>query len=245
MIAMNARVKLDRVSDSRVAADFVSQTFAIVSVVREDTLWDRFLPPHARAPDAGLDIAFRRYSDRDSLGNRCSEIRAIRAGHSGSGWGVVQTNSCSCASRRDDSAPGSRESACDRRSLSLQPASNCAQHLYRSARHTASDSGVRPFALGLTHRARLRLVELPMASRSILSGIKTSAVINVGFATLGALIGAGGYGQPILTGIRLDDWGLIMEGAVPAALLALVMQGGFDLADRFFVSPGLRLASEV
>jgi osmoprotectant transport system permease protein len=57
-------------------------------------------------------------------------------------------------------------------------------------------------------------------------------VINVGTATLGALIGAGGYGEPILTGIRLDDMGLILEGAVPAAILALLVQGGFELAER-------------
>ena len=66
-------------------------------------------------------------------------------------------------------------------------------------------------------------------------------MINIGTATLGALIGAGGYGQPILTGIRLDDTALILEGAVPAALLALAVQGGFELSERFFVSKGLRL----
>lgn len=98
-------------------------------------------------------------------------------------------------------------------------------------------------ALGLTQGAQLRLVELPMASRSILAGIKTSAVINVGTATLGALIGAGGYGQPILTGIRLDDLGLILEGAIPAALLALLVQGLFDLAERHLVPKGLRLST--
>ena len=96
-------------------------------------------------------------------------------------------------------------------------------------------------ALGLPARARLRLVELPMASRAILAGIKTSAVINVGTATLGALIGAGGYGQPILTGIRLDDTGLILQGAIPAAALALIVQGGFELAERVAVPRGLRL----
>lgn len=95
-------------------------------------------------------------------------------------------------------------------------------------------------ALGLPPSARLRLVELPLATRSILAGIKTSAVINVGTATLGALIGAGGYGQPILTGIRLDDLGLILEGAVPAALLALLVQGSFDLAERYLLPAGLR-----
>lgn len=96
-------------------------------------------------------------------------------------------------------------------------------------------------ALGLPAGARLRLVELPLASRTILAGIKTSAVINVGTATLGALIGAGGYGQPILTGIRLDDTSLILQGAVPAALLALLVQYTFDLLDRFFIPRGLRL----
>jgi osmoprotectant transport system permease protein len=73
-----------------------------------------------------------------------------------------------------------------------------------------------------------------------LAGIKTSAVINVGTATLGALIGAGGYGQPILTGIRLDDTGLILQGAVPAALLSLLVQFIFDLLDRVFIPKGLR-----
>ncbi|TCK18249.1 osmoprotectant transport system permease protein [Thiogranum longum] len=87
-------------------------------------------------------------------------------------------------------------------------------------------------ALGLPSRARLRIVELPLATGAILAGIKTSAVINVGTATLAALIGAGGYGQPILTGIRLDDTGLILQGAVPAAVLALLVQGIFELVER-------------
>ncbi len=99
-------------------------------------------------------------------------------------------------------------------------------------------------ALGLPSAARLRLIELPLASRSILAGIKTSAVINVGTATLGALVGAGGYGQPILTGIRLDDTGLILQGAIPAAALALFAQWSFDFAERRFVPRGLRLQNE-
>lgn len=87
-------------------------------------------------------------------------------------------------------------------------------------------------ALGLAKNTILRKIELPLALPSILAGIKTSAVINVGTATLGALIGAGGYGQPILTGIRLDDTGLILEGAVPAAILALLAQWMFDLIEQ-------------
>lgn len=96
-------------------------------------------------------------------------------------------------------------------------------------------------AIGLPPGTRLLRVELPLALRTILAGIKTAAVINVGTATLGALIGAGGYGQPILTGIRLDDLGLILEGAVPAALLALAVQGMFELAERLLTPRGLRL----
>ncbi len=94
--------------------------------------------------------------------------------------------------------------------------------------------------LGLGSRARLRLVELPLALPSILSGIKTAAVINVGTATIGAFIGAGGYGSPILTGIRLSSIPLILQGAVPAALLALLVQYGFSIVERRFVSPGLQ-----
>jgi osmoprotectant transport system permease protein len=96
-------------------------------------------------------------------------------------------------------------------------------------------------ALGLSAWARLRLVELPMASRAILAGIKTAAVINVGFATLGGLVGAGGYGDAIVAGLQRDDYALIMEGAIPAMLLALLMQGLFELAERWLVPRGLRL----
>ena len=95
--------------------------------------------------------------------------------------------------------------------------------------------------LGLSSSARLLKVELPLASPSIMAGIQTSAVINVGTATLGALIGAGGLGQPILTGIRLDDLDLILEGAVPAALLALLVQALFAGLGRLVIPKGLRL----
>jgi osmoprotectant transport system permease protein len=96
-------------------------------------------------------------------------------------------------------------------------------------------------ALGLPPGAILRRIDLPLASPLILAGIKSAAVINVGTATLGALIGAGGFGQPIFTGIRLDDVGLILQGAVPASLLALLVQGLFDIIERRIVPRGLRL----
>jgi len=108
------------------------------------------------------------------------------------------------------------------------------QDIPRSLRESA-------VALGLSPIARLWQVYLPMASRSILSGIKTSAVINIGTATLAALIGAGGLGEPIISGLSLNDHVTILEGAVPAAVLALLVQGCFDLLDRVLIPKGLRL----
>jgi osmoprotectant transport system permease protein len=95
--------------------------------------------------------------------------------------------------------------------------------------------------LGLGPMARLCQIYLPMASRSILAGIKTSAVINVGTATLAALIGAGGLGEPILSGLNLNDHATILQGAIPAALLALLVQWLFDLLDHILIPKGLRL----
>jgi len=95
-------------------------------------------------------------------------------------------------------------------------------------------------ALGLPPRARLRLVELPLALPYIVAGIKTSAVIAVGTATVGALVGAGGFGQPILTGIRLNDFGLILQGAVPAALMAVGLEALLGAVEKRVVPRGLR-----
>ncbi len=108
------------------------------------------------------------------------------------------------------------------------------QDIPRSLRESA-------VALGLSPIARLWEVYLPMASRSILSGIKTSAVINIGTATLAALIGAGGLGEPIISGLSLNDHVTILEGAIPAAVLALLVQWFFDLLDRVVIPKGLRL----
>jgi osmoprotectant transport system permease protein len=95
-------------------------------------------------------------------------------------------------------------------------------------------------ALGLPATARLRLIELPLAARAILAGIKTSAVINVGTATIAAFIGAGGYGERIVTGLALNDHALLLAGAIPAAALALLVQWMFDFADKWIVADGLR-----
>jgi osmoprotectant transport system permease protein len=95
--------------------------------------------------------------------------------------------------------------------------------------------------LNLRPRTRLLKILLPLASPSILAGIKTSAIINIGSATLAALIGAGGLGEPIISGLNLNDNAIILEGAIPAALLAITAQGFFTIVDRIIIPRGLRL----
>ena len=100
-------------------------------------------------------------------------------------------------------------------------------------------AGVRPglvqagTALGFTPRQCLRYVELPLAAPVLLAGIQTAAVINVGTATMAAFVGAGGFGERITAGLALNDSAMLMAGALPAAALALLVQGGFALLERW------------
>src|SRR5450631_2526358 len=114
--------------------------------------------------------------------------------------------------------------------------------------HTAMTQisrGVRQAALslGMTTGTILQKIELPLAAPTILAGIKTSAVINVGTATIAAFIGAGGYGERIVTGLALNDHAMLLAGAVPAAVLALLIEGGFRLGERWMIPAGLRRGS--
>ena len=97
--------------------------------------------------------------------------------------------------------------------------------------------------LGLGRFYRLLTIELPLSMRSILSGIKTSAVINVGTATIAAFIGAGGFGERIAQGLALNDNLMLLAGAIPAAALALMVHGIFELSEVWLVPRGLRLRS--
>jgi osmoprotectant transport system permease protein len=96
-------------------------------------------------------------------------------------------------------------------------------------------------AIGLTPAVRLWRIELPLASPVILAGVRTSAVVNVGTATIAAFIGAGGLGSLILQGIALRNTQTILAGAVPTAILALVIDGAFALLSARTIPKGLRL----
>ena len=241
MIAMNARAVLDRVGECQVAADFLAQELdaspracadaGLVARLGARTVEHLTLVGVSLA--AALVVAL-------PLGVLCQRRRRIGAVVLGA-VGVIQTIPSLALLVLFIPLLG----------IGALPAM-AAMFLYSLlpiVRNTATGlTDIAPAlresaeALGLGSWARLRLVELPMASRAILAGIKTSAVLAVGTATIGALIGAGGYGQPILSGIRLDDTALILEGALPAAGLALVLEGFFGLVGRVAVPRGLRLA---
>ena len=94
--------------------------------------------------------------------------------------------------------------------------------------------------IGLTPWQRLRYVELPMAMPAILTGIRTAAVITIGTATLAAFIGAGGLGEFIVTGLALNNTGLILRGAIPAAALAIIVELVFEWIEAKLIPKHLR-----
>ena len=235
---MNARAKLDRVPEDRVAADFLAEKFGIeVHGQRSETFVGRLLRrlgEHlslvaislAAAIVVSIPLGRHRGAAAPARTVHPDDHRADPDDPLAGASGVHDP----LAGDRGQAGPGRRSfsTACCRSSATRPRA--CATSRPRCAN--------RPRPWACPPRARLLRIELPMAARSILAGIKTAAVINVGTATIGALIGAGGFGQPILTGIRRDDLSMILfEGAIPAALLALAVQGAFDLAERFARSP--------
>ncbi|WP_114416193.1 glycine betaine ABC transporter substrate-binding protein [Marinospirillum perlucidum] len=94
--------------------------------------------------------------------------------------------------------------------------------------------------MGMTASEQLRHILLPLAAPNLLVGIKTAAIINIGTATLAAFIGAGGLGEPIVTGLALNDHTLVLYGAVPAALMAIITELLFNLAERRWIPAHLR-----
>ncbi len=230
MAGLNAGVKLNQQSESTVAAEFLKETFKIAANATPDSMWQRI---YTRTTEHLFLVGISLFSAiliAIPLG-----ILAVRRRRAGqvilSITGIIQTipGLALLVFMIPLLGIGSEPAIAALFLYSLLP-------IVRNT-HTGI-IGIAPsltnsaIALGLPPGARLRLVELPLAIPSIMAGIKTSAVINIGTATLGALIGAGGYGQPVLTGIRLDNIGLILEGAIPAAIMALIAQYGFEWAER-------------
>ena len=239
MAGLNARAKLDRVPEAQIAADFLAASLQVETTVEEVTVIDRLTQrtgEHVTLVLISLAAAILIAVPLGILSARLPRLGQIILGATG----VVQT--IPALALLVFMIPllglGTPPAIAALFLYSLLP---IVRNTYTGLHSIPLEIRESAAALGLPSRVRLRLVELPMASRAILAGVKTSAVLTVGFATLAAFIGAGGYGQPIMTGIRLDDTSLILEGAVPAALLALIVQGLFELSERLLVPKGLRL----
>jgi osmoprotectant transport system permease protein len=110
------------------------------------------------------------------------------------------------------------------------------RNTYSGVRDAAPDAVAAARALGMTPGQVLRLVRLPLASPIIMAGIRTAAVIGVGTATLAAFIGAGGLGDPIVSGLALSDTRMILFGAIPAAALALVVDSALGAIERLIAA---------
>jgi len=117
-----------------------------------------------------------------------------------------------------------------------------ARGTYTGVRDADPDAVAAAEALGGTPRQQLLWVRLPLAMPVIMAGVRTAAVITVGAATLAAFIGAGGLGEPIVEGLALADTRRILGGAIPAALLALVVDGALWLVERRLRPAHLRKA---
>ncbi len=247
MMQMNARAELDGLPETQVAADFLAERFNIAKNVEDETLASRvwkhtiehldlvrksLVPAILIAIPLGVIAAKRRTTGQVILAV-VGIIQTIPA----LALLVILMKPVSYVGLSSIGA-GSFNAVVALFLYSLLP---IVRNTYTGLHDLPGNYHESARALGLPAWSRLQLIELPLASRTILAGIKTAAVINVGFATLGALVGAGGYGQPILTGIRLSSNSLILQGAVAAAVMALAVQGLFELAERYLVPRGLRL----
>jgi osmoprotectant transport system permease protein len=114
-----------------------------------------------------------------------------------------------------------------------------ARGTYTGVRDADPEAVAAAEALGTTPVQRLVWVRLPLAAPVIMAGIRTAAVITVGAATLAAFIGAGGLGEPIVAGLALADTRMILSGALPAAVLALLVDAALGLVERL-IAPAHR-----
>ena len=230
MAALNSSAKIDKIQSSVIAASFVKQKLGFEISVEVNELWERLLintKEHIYLVLISLIAAIVIATPLGVIATKTEKLGKIILGVTG----IIQTipSLAILVFMIPLLGIGAIPAMTALFLYSLLP---IVRNTYSGIKDIPIALKESAIALGLKGWEKLWFVELPLATRSILAGIKTAAVINVGTATLGALIGAGGFGQPILTGIRLDDTSLILEGAIPAALLALLVQGVFDLLEK-------------
>ncbi len=239
MIRMNAAAKIDRRPERAIAAELVGEVLGTTIVSHEESRTDRLLRAtwqHVGLSAAALGLAIPLAIPLGFVAAKRRRLGRFLLGFTG----IVQTlpSLALLVFLLPWLGLGAAPAIAALALYALLP-------IVRSthAGVTGIAAGLRESAevLGLPFWYRVLRIELPLAMPSILAGLQIAAVTTVGTATLGALVGAGGFGQAILTGIRLDRTDLILEGAIPAALLAVATLGLFELAERRLVPRGLRL----
>lgn len=242
MLELNSKVRIDRVSESRVAAEFLNSKFGLNIPLPKEDFWKRLLINLARNTQQHLILVTVSLAAAILIAVPLGIIafRRPRIGNFILGTvGVIQTIPSLAILMMLLPLVGTGVVPAIT-AIFLYSLLPIVRATYQGLKDISGNLRESATVLGLDDYARLRLVELPLASRSIMSGIRTAAVINVGAATLGGLIGAGGYGQPIMTGLRLGgDPIFLLQGALPAAILALLVDALFGYLERFFVPAGL------
>ena len=231
MLRVNARVKIDHWSDEQAAAEFLNQTFGTTMVVQKPSFWRTLwvktiehLGMVVTALLAGLVAAI----PLGIVAQKVPWLGRIILGI----VGILQTVPALALLALlvpifgIGTAPAIATLFC----YSMLP---IVRNTHAGLNSVDPDLNEAAIGMGLTMWQKLRFVELPLAFPTLLAGVKTSTVMIIGFATLGAFVGAGGYGEPILSGIRVRDTGLILMGAVPAAVMALGSELLFGVAEQW------------
>ena len=238
MIAMNAQVELDGQSFADVATGFLASTAPAAAKARQGFLQRLFAPDFARLAGQHLMLVFGSLLIAIAVGVPLGVV-AWRWPRS-AGWllgavAVLQTVPSLALLAFLIALLGSIGLVPALVALFLYALLPIVRNTHAGLRGVPEGLGQAALSLGLTPSQSLRQVQLPLALPTLLAGVKTAAVINVGTATMAAFIGAGGFGERIVAGLAVNDNSAMLAGALPAAVLALLVQALFDGVERRLV----------
>jgi osmoprotectant transport system permease protein len=241
MIAMNAQVELDGQSFAEVARQFVAGAVPAIGAARQGFFARLFAPDLAALTVQHLLLVFGSLLIAIVIGVPLG-IAAWRWPRS-SGWllgvvAVLQTVPSLALLAFLIALMGRIGLGPALVALFLYALLPIVRNTHAGLRGVPEGLTQASLSLGLTPAQSLREVQLPLALPTLMAGVKTAAVINVGTATLAAFIGAGGYGERIVSGLAVNDTSAMLSGAVPAAVLALLVQAAFEWIERRLVRVG-------
>jgi len=249
MIAMNARAELQGVAFETIARDFLAAAPAAAAASKPAAgspgspgspgLWARLLGPDlARLTAQHLGLVAASVALAVALGVPLALWAAEHAGARAlllGATGVLQTVPSLALLAVLISLLGRIGTAPALLALTLYALLPIMRNTCTGLAEVPAGLKLAAQALGLERGQRLRAIELPLAMPVIVAGVRTATAISVGTATIAAFIGAGGYGERIVTGLALNDQALLLAGALPAAVLALLFEAGFGWLERRLV----------